>query len=101
MAVLSIQDPTAIRAESTNDTLPRDRQREPIAQGLIANSTNGITKDMATHEIVYWSMADHPGAAYGRRGDGRSGTEPVAAGSLTDGCYPGGPDPNRNAGGNQ
>ena len=47
-----VQDPTGIRAEPINDTLPRDRQREPIAQGLIANTTNGITKDRATREIV-------------------------------------------------
>ena len=65
-----VQDPTAIRVDPINDILPRDRQREPTAQGLIAttalgliaNATNGITKDMATREIVCWSMVDHPGA---------------------------------------
>jgi len=39
-----VQDPTGIRVEPINDTLPRDRQLEPIAQGLISNATNGITK---------------------------------------------------------
>ena len=39
-----VQDPTGIRAEPINDILPRDRQREPIAQGLIANATNDIPR---------------------------------------------------------
>ena len=75
--------PPAIQAELINDTLPRDRQ--PTNRSRAHREHNDRqTKDMATREIVGWSMTDQPGAAHGQRGNGRSGTEPVAAGSLAD-----------------
>jgi hypothetical protein len=88
-----VRDPTAVRVESINDILPRDGQRVPIAQvliptlalRLIANATNGITKDTTTtREIVCWRMADYPGAAHDQRGGERSGTKPVVADSLAN-----------------